>query len=242
MADADPWSGILTPEEVQVYERLGYWRTARDPGTAPALVLIDLENNFTGDRPEPILDSTRRYRYSCGPHAWTSLPHIGRLLEAWRAAGLPLLYTRGAVDPADPTPDERRNGRDIVAPVAPAGGEPVFEKRAASAFYAGGFLPYLIRAHADTLVVCGCTTSGCVRATVVDSAAYGFRTIVVAECVFDRAVLPHRVNLFDMHAKYAAVWSLARTLAWLDRRGEASTGDSARSAAARVGRSERKEP
>ncbi len=223
MADGGPWDGILSPEEVQVYDRLGYWRTARDPGGVPALVLVDLENNFTGDRPEPILESIRRYRYSCSPHAWQSLPSIRRLLDVARAERLPVLYTRGADDPSDPTPDERRNGREIVVPVAPAAGEPVFEKRAASAFYAGGFLPHLIRAHVDTLVVCGCTTSGCVRATVVDSAAYGFRTVVVADCVFDRAALPHRVNLFDMHAKYAAVWSLADTLAWLGRRGSAAT-------------------
>jgi maleamate amidohydrolase len=218
MADGGPWSGILSPEEVQVYDRLGYWRTSRDPGVAPALVLVDLENNFTGDRPESILESIRRYRYSCGQHAWESLPHIRRLLDASRAAGLPVIYTRGADDPEDATPDERRNGREIVRPVAPAAGERVFEKRAASAFYAGGFLPHLIHAHVDTLLVCGCTTSGCVRATVVDGASHGFRTVVVAECVFDRAELPHRVNLFDMAAKYAAVWSLADTLEWLRAR------------------------
>jgi nicotinamidase-related amidase len=218
MADGGLWSGILSPDEAQVYDRLGYWRTSRDPGVAPALVLVDLENNFTGDRPEPILESIRRYRYSCGEHAWDSLPHIRRLLDASRAAGLPVVYTRGADDPEDATPDERRDGRQIVRVAAPAEGERVFEKRAASAFYAGGFLSHLVHARVDTLLVCGCTTSGCVRATVVDSASHGFRTVVVAECVFDRAALPHRVNLFDMAAKYAAVWSLADSLEWLRAR------------------------
>jgi nicotinamidase-related amidase len=218
MADNGTWSGILSPEEVKVYERLGYWRVSRPPGSAPALVLVDLENNFTGDRPEPILESIRRYRYSCGQDAWESLPRIRRLLEASRAAGLPVLYTRGADDPEDATQDERRDGRQIVRVVAPADGEPVFEKRAASAFYAGGLLQHLIRARVDTLLVGGCTTSGCVRATVVDAASHGFRTVVVAECVFDRAALPHRVNLFDMAAKYAAVWSLDETLEWLRTR------------------------
>lgn len=215
MAGDDTWSGILSSEEVEVYERLGYWRTLREPGVAPALVLVDLENNFTGDRPEPILDSIRRYRYSCGGQAWDSLPQVRRLLDASRAAGLPILFTRGAEDPPGATADERRDGREIVHVVAPAPGERVFEKRAASAFYAGGLLPYLVHTHVDTLLVCGCTTSGCVRATVVDGVSHGFRTVVVAECVFDRAALPHRVNLFDMAAKYAAVWSLAGTLDWL---------------------------
>jgi nicotinamidase-related amidase len=212
------WSGILSPDEIHVYERLGYWRTSREPGIAPALLLVDLENNFTGDRPEPILESIVRYRYSCGRQAWESLPYVRRLLDASRAAGLPVIYTRGADDPPDPTEDERRDGRCIVDVVTPAAGERVFEKRAASAFYAGGFLRHLVRARVDTLLVCGCTTSGCVRATVVDGADHGFRTVVVAECVFDRAALPHRVNLFDMAAKYAAVWSLNQTLAWLQAR------------------------
>lgn len=218
MADESVWSGILSPEEVRVYDRLGYWHTSRPPGRAPALVLVDLEHNFTGDRPEPILESIRRYRYSCGTHAWESLPHIRRLLEAARAADLPIMYTRGVEDPPAPTPEERRDGRHIVDVVAPAAGERVFEKSAASAFYAGGFLSHLIHARVDTLLVAGCTTSGCVRATVVDAAAHGFRTVVVAECVFDRAALPHRVNLFDMAAKYAAVWPLGETCEWLRAR------------------------
>ena len=222
MEDDGHWRGILSPEEIQIYDRLGYWRASRQPGTAPALVLVDLEQNFTGDRPEPILDSIRRYRYSCGQRAWESLPRIRRLLDVSRAASLPVLYTRGAEDPRDATPDERRDGRQIVHVVAPAAGERVFEKGAASAFYAGGLLQHLIQAHVDTLLVCGCTTSGCVRATVVDSAAHGFRTVVVAECVFDRAELPHRVNLFDMAAKYAAVWSLDDTLEWLQARRSAA--------------------
>jgi maleamate amidohydrolase len=223
MADEGPWSGILSPEEVRVYDRLGYWRRSREPGTAPALVLVDLELNFTGDRPEPILESIDRYRYSCGFQAWDSLPYIKRLLEVSRAAGLPVLYTRSAEDPEDATADELRDGRQIVTVIAPAAGEGVYEKRGASAFYAGGFLPALIHARVDTLLVCGCTTSGCVRATVVDSAALGFRTVVVREGVFDRADLPHRVNLFDMAAKYAAVWSIDDTVEWIRaRRGAVS--------------------
>jgi len=219
MATGGPWDGVLSPEELEVYEQVGYWKRPRPLGTSPALVLVDLEINFTGDRPEPILDSIRRYRYSCGRHAWESLAHITRLLQASRSAGLPVVYTRSAEDPQDASADERRNGRQIVGAVAPAAGEPVFEKRGASAFYASGFVAHLVRAGVDTLIVCGCTTSGCVRATVVDSAAHGFRTLVPIECVFDRAMTPHRVSLFDMHAKYAAVRSLDDTLHWLGERG-----------------------
>jgi maleamate amidohydrolase len=213
-----PWEGLLSPDELEVYEQAGYWRRSREPGAAPALLLVDLEHNFTGDRPEPILQSIRRYRNSCGEHAWQSLPQIRRLLEAARAAELPILYTRGAEDYPDASPDELRDGRHIVRVVAPAADESVFTKRAASAFYADGLLAHLVRKRVDTLVVAGCTTSGCVRATVVDSASHGFRTVVPHECVFDRALTPHRLNLFDMHAKYALVCSLAETLEWLGRR------------------------
>jgi maleamate amidohydrolase len=218
VTNRQPWEGLISPEELEVYKQAGYWRRSREPGVAPALLLVDLEHNFTGDRAEPILQSIRRYRNSCGEYAWQSLPQIRRLLEAARAAGLPVLYTHGAGDYPDATPDELRDGRHIIPVVAPAPDERVFPKRAASAFYAEGLVSHLIRKRIDTLVVAGCTTSGCVRATVVDSATHGYRTVVPHECVFDRALTPHLLNLFDMHAKYALVCSLADTLRWLGQR------------------------
>jgi maleamate amidohydrolase len=94
-------------------------------------------------------------------------------------------------------------------------------KSAASAFHDTGVDRYLAAKGVDTVIHAGCTTSGCVRASVVDAAACGFRNAVVEECVFDRALLPHQVNLFDMDAKYADVISLESAERYLaDHRGD----------------------
>ncbi len=106
-------------------------------------------------------------------------------------------------------------GREIVAELAPQLGEVIIAKDATSAFFGTNLVSHLVQAGVDTVLVSGCTTSGCVRATVVDSHDYRFRTIVVEECVFDRAITPHRLNLFDMAAKYADVRHLDEVLEYL---------------------------
>ena len=87
---------------------------------------------------------------------------------------------------------------------------------ASSAFFGTPILPFLTAARADTLIVTGCVTSGCIRATTVDAVSYGYRTIVPSECVGDRAEGPHKWNLFDIDAKYADVESLSTVLAFLE--------------------------
>ena len=87
--------------------------------------------------------------------------------------------------------------------LAPARGEHVVRKQGASAFFGTSLAAWLTQRRADTVVVAGCTTSGCVRATVVDAMQHNFRTIVATDCVGDRALGPHEANLFDMGQKYA---------------------------------------
>src|SRR5690606_25843093 len=91
----------------------------------------------------------------------------------------------------------------IVPALTPAPGELVIRKRQASAFFGTELAGWLQWKRVDTLLVTGCTTSGCVRATVVDAVAHNLRTIVVTDCVGDRASGPHQANLFDMGQKYA---------------------------------------
>jgi nicotinamidase-related amidase len=86
----------------------------------------------------------------------------------------------------------------------------VIEKGRPSAFFGTHLISYLVARQIDTVVVCGESTSGCVRATVVDAHSYGLHVLVVEDCVFDRVVTSHLVNLFDMQAKYADVLSLAQ--------------------------------
>jgi len=104
-----------------------------------------------------------------------------------------------------------------VDEVAPMAGEPVLRKSAPSAFSGTPLIGQLNYLGVDTLLVAGESTSGCVRATVVDGTTYRFRMIVVEECVFDRHQAAHAINLFDMHQKYADVVPLEEAIAYLHR-------------------------
>ncbi|MEW6645081.1 MAG: N-carbamoylsarcosine amidohydrolase [Pseudomonadota bacterium] len=100
----------------------------------------------------------------------------------------------------------------IVPQLEPARGELVVRKTVPSAFFATQLAPWLTQRGVKTLVVAGCVTSGCVRASVVDAMSFGFRPLVVSDCVGDRAIGPHEANLFDMAQKYASVMDLTAAL------------------------------
>ena len=93
----------------------------------------------------------------------------------------------------------------IVAELAPRPGEHIVRKTQASAFFGTGLAAWLIGRQVDTVLVTGCTTSGCVRASVVDAISHNFITVVAEDGVGDRAEGPHQANLFDMRQKYADV-------------------------------------
>ena len=141
-----------------------------------------------------------------------------RLLEFFRARKLPVAFTR--VVYADDGSDggifatkqprllmltERHPAGQVVPELAPLAGELVVRKNQASSFFGTNLAPWLVQQGADTVVVTGCTTSGCVRATVVDAISYNFRPIVARDCVGDRALAPHEASLFDLQQKYADV-------------------------------------
>ncbi len=105
----------------------------------------------------------------------------------------------------------------IVPELEPIDGEAVFDKTEASAFFGTGLAAWLTYRGVDTVIVTGATTSGCVRATVVDACAHNFRPIVAEDCVGDRAIGPHEANLFDMGRKYADVMPRDEIIAVLDK-------------------------
>ncbi|MFD2137794.1 isochorismatase family protein [Novosphingobium resinovorum] len=107
-------------------------------------------------------------------------------------------------------------GYRFVEDVAPLPGDVLLPKKHPSAFFGTPLASYLIDLGCDSVVVTGCTTSGCVRGSVVDAFAYNFRVTVPEECVYDRSPTAHAVNLFDMAYKYADVEPLAQVLAALD--------------------------
>jgi maleamate amidohydrolase len=195
-------------------------------GAVPALVLVDLYRSVFGDRPQPLLESVDEWPASCGLAAWEALPHIQAVLEAARRAGTAVVHitSRGDLphwrvphDQAAGRP-EQPHGRDpfeIVPEVAPADTEPVIRKAAPSAFWGTPLVGYLNQMRVDTVLVLGESTSGCIRATVVDAASHRFRVSVIEECVFDRNEAAHAINLFDMEQKYADVIRLEDALGYL---------------------------
>jgi nicotinamidase-related amidase len=109
----------------------------------------------------------------------------------------------------------RADGNTIIAPIAPRPEDIVIEKGKPSVFFGTLLSSYLVDLQADSIIACGTTTSGCVRATVIDGFSLNFRMSVVEECTFDRGQASHAINLFDMHQKYADVVPLAETLEFL---------------------------
>src|SRR4029077_11309225 len=99
----------------------------------------------------------------------------------------------------------------------PQPGDVVITKQRASAFFGTPLTAHLTQQEVRTLIVCGESTSGCVRSTVIDAYSYGFKPVVVEDCCFDRNLVSHKVNLFDMHHKYADVFGLEDVEAHLRR-------------------------
>jgi maleamate amidohydrolase len=201
-------------------------------GTRPALLLVDLYRWVFGDRPEPLLESIKTWPGSCGLAAWDAIPHIQTLLQASRDAGVPVVHMTGLDNcgiegwtawretarypDSSPEAQERRQRRyDIIDEVAPIAGEAVLHKSSPSAFWGTPLAGHLNYLGIDTIITCGESTSGCVRASVVDGCTYRYRMVVVEECVFDRHQAAHAINLFDMNQKYADVVSLAEVLEYL---------------------------
>lgn len=198
------------------YEQRGFGREIGF-GHRPAVLVVDVIQAFT-DPASPL-----------GANLDAMVAAIRQVLDAARALNLPVVFTTVAYDaspwqPArtflEKVPSLRmlRAGTpevEVDDRLGRLASEPVLVKQFASAFF-GTALPSLLTSHGcDTVIVTGCTTSGCVRASVVDALQYGFRPIVPREAVGDRAPEPHEANLCDIQAKYGDVLSLEEVLARL---------------------------
>ena len=200
-------------ETRRVYERAGFG-AAVERGESPALLVVDLSRGFT----EP--------QFPTGSDLSAVVAATGRLLEAARGARVPVLYTTIAYEPGETTAWLRKApGLAVLAArselveidprIEPADGEPVLVKKGASAFFGTDLADRLHGLAVDTVVICGATTSGCVRASVVDAVQHGFPTLVVREAVGDRAPEPHEANLFDIAAKYGDVIAVDDAVGYL---------------------------
>jgi nicotinamidase-related amidase len=227
-----PWDGIISEEEQRAYRAAGFGRPS-GVGKRPALLIIDVQYRTIGTTPRPFWEAIEEFPTSCGETGWNALRNIAVLLAEFRRNGWPVLYPH--VAPKDKATDGGRlaqkvpaimdiaaRGYEFPKEIAPREGDVLIPKKHPSAFFATPLVSHLIDLGADTLVVTGCTTSGCVRGSVVDAFAYNFRVLVPWDCVYDRSRVSHAVNLFDMASKYADVATCAEVLAMLRPLGKAA--------------------
>ncbi len=196
------------------YEAAGFGRPV-GLGTRPALLIIDVQYRTAGTSAMPFDEAIREFTTSCGEVAWAAVAHIAELLTLFRSRGWPVIYPfvapkesfdAGALGAKVPgIMNIPQKGYEFVPDIAPLDGEILLPKRHPSAFFGTPLMSYLVQAGADTLVVTGCSTSGCVRGSAVDAFSYNFKVAVPSDAVYDRSPLVHEVNLFDIGQKYADV-------------------------------------
>lgn len=203
--------------DLDIYQRQGFGGTI-GLGQRAALLIVDFVNGFADPG-----------RFGGGNIA-PAIARTATLLDDMRARHLPIVFTRvvyaddgsdGGVFtrkvPSLLTLTESSAPSQIVPELVPAPGEYILRKRQPSAFFETNLASWLIGQRVDTVLVTGCTTSGCVRASAVDCMGYNFRTIVVTDCVGDRAIAPHEANLFDLGQKYADLMTADEAIAAIDR-------------------------
>lgn len=218
-----PWDGFLTARDVEVFAASGYGQR-RELGGPMAVIVVDATYAFTGEPGAELLASIERYPNSCGPAAWAAIEILRNVLPALRDAGVPIIYTMGAPEHAwlqsvswgekqARVPDDATQANEIVEAVKPEQGDVVIAKTKPSGFFDTPLRQYLVAYGTRQLVVCGGSTSGCVRATVVDGFSHGYRMSVLGEATFDRGEASHAISLFDMQQKYADLVSPEEVLA-----------------------------
>ena len=198
--------------EREIYQRQGFGGSS-GVGDRPALVIVDFVNGFA----DPAAFG--------GGNIRAAISQTRELLRFARSMKWPVAFTRVvfADDGSDGNVFSRKvpsllslteaNPQSAVVPeLAPQEGEVVLKKRLPSAFAGTELAAWLTKRKVDTVVVTGATTSGCVRATVVDAMGSGFLVVVAKDCVGDRADGPHQASLFDMKQKYADLMSAQQIL------------------------------
>ena len=224
------WDDATTVRDKLVLNACGYGRV-RGLGKRPALIVVDMNYNWVGDRREPVLESIKRIRHSCGEEAWDALSVVCQLIEKARKKNIPIIYTTG-LSPENNYESRRKpwkNHRhdedetkafsqrmEIVKEIAPQPSDIVIPKLKPSGFFGTPLQSVLNDYGVDTLLVTGGSTSGCVRATVVDAFSFNYFVAVVEDAVFDRIQLSHKANLLDMNMKYADVMKAQDIVRYLD--------------------------
>jgi nicotinamidase-related amidase len=226
------WEAFLS-ERDKAHANLHWGK--REPfgfGAKPVLLVIDNSYGVLGPR-LPVLEAAPHWPMSCGLEGWEAIDRTVDLIASARANGIPVVYpTRhenfpgsgvargrgGRSKPSRETPFEdlylRQN--EIVDEIKPQPGDLLIPKTGPSVFFGTALVSYLTEIGADTVICCGNSTSGCLRATVVDACSARYRVGVVEECTFDRTEASHAMSLFDMNVKYADVISVAEAAQYFE--------------------------
>ena len=216
------WKDVIPEADLELYAG---WRRETFVGVRPALLAIDLYDLVYRGGPHPPNELNARYPNSCGVFAHRAIAPTKRLLAAARRAGIPIFYCTQETRPQNRPKGAVSTRQRIAAPpdgyaiyheFTPQPEDVIITKQRASIFQGTPLFSHLSLLGIQSLIVCGESTSGCVRASAVDGYSSGFYVSLVEECTFDRAELTHKVNLFDLHHKYVDVMHLDEVVAHLD--------------------------
>lgn len=210
-SDGHCWDDLIPADECEIYASF-FARKIKGVGPRPALIAIDLYKKVYRGGPGPVLVINRKHRGACGDYAWNAIAPTQKLFAAARAAGLPVLYTTSNSNDRVSATNRQRTGREDVGDgfeikeeFAPEPGDLVIKKERASGFFGTPMVAHLNKFGAESIIMCGESTSGCLRASAVDAFSYGYHVVVAEECCFDRSLISHKVALFDLHHKYCDV-------------------------------------
>ncbi|MEX1029926.1 MAG: isochorismatase family protein [Paenibacillaceae bacterium] len=219
------WKDVVDEDVLHIYKA---YERETFVGKSPALLLIDMYNMaYEGGAKLPI-DLQDEFPSSCGIYAWEAIEPTKRLLAKARSIGMPVIYltsdqlTRARGVKVSATnrkgPTRSADAFELFHEFTPELEDLLIYKTRASAFQGTPLTSYLTKMGIDSLIVLGESTSGCVRASVVDAYSHGYHTVVVEECVYDRSPLSHKISLFDLHHKYADVMHIDEVLQHLEAR------------------------
>lgn len=226
-ATPSPWFPTISPADEQLYAAAGFGRSAGF-GTNVALLVIDVQYRTVGHARVPIGEAMAEYPTATGNRGWAAVDNISRLLAASRASEAPVLFPYVAPKTAT-TPGGFRGkspslaspdlaAYEFVAEAAPIEGERLVAKDQPSAFFGTNLVSSLVQLGIDTVLISGCTTSGCVRASAVDAFSFGFKVGVISDAVYDRTDSVHAASLFDLSSKYADVVDTTEAIAVIERK------------------------
>jgi maleamate amidohydrolase len=213
MTARDPhcWDDVIPPVDREIYDTF-FARDVKGVGPRPALIAIDLYKKVYAGGPGPVEEINRKHRGACGDYAWDAIEPTVRLFAAARAAGLPIIYTTSnpnlrvsATNRQRARLDPPSDGNEIKEEFAPHPDDLVLRKERASGFFGTPMIAHLNKLGVGSIIMCGESTSGCLRASAVDAFSYGYHVVVAEECCFDRSLISHKVALFDLHHKYTDV-------------------------------------